>query len=162
MGRPQRSAPTLGGERSFGPLKVGHFGHTKAADSMEYFRPYQAAVLSYSLIGGFAAGAAVALFTRQAIPGIALIAGTLMGLASLFHIARSFDRLMKGGKGFVPLLSVEGALRVIIAGGAPFLIVGRGPWLGYFTYLAGFVAPLAVAILVYRQQVVCGRDDAAT
>ena len=129
---------------------------------MEYFRPYQAAVLSYSLIGAVAAAAVVVLASHESIPAIALIAGTLIGLASLFHIARSFDRLMKAGRGFLPLLSVEGALRVIIAGAVPFLIVGRGPWLGYFTYLAGFVAPLAVAIWVYRQQVVCGRDDAAT
>src|SRR5579871_4475103 len=105
---------------------------------MEYFRPYQAAVLSYSLIGAVAAASAVALLTRQLVPAAALVAGTLIGLASLFHIARSFDRLTKAGKRYVPFLSLEGALRVILAGGAPFLIVGRGPWLGYFTYLAGF------------------------
>jgi hypothetical protein len=68
---------------------------------------------------------------------------------------------MKAGKGYVPFLSIEGVLRVLLAGAAPFVIVGRGRWLGYFTYLAGFVAPLAVAILVYRQQIVNSRDDAA-
>jgi hypothetical protein len=81
-------------------------------------------------------------------------------LASLYHIAGSFDRLTKAGKGYVPFLSIEAVLRVLLAGAAPFFIVGRGPWLGYFTYLAGFVAPLAVAILVYRQQIVNSRDDA--
>ena len=90
------------------------------------------------------------------------MAGTLIGLACQFHIASGFDRLMKGGKRYLPFLPFEGVLRVLLAGAAPFLIVGRGPWLGYFTYLAGFVAPLAVAILVYRQQIVNGRDDAAT
>jgi len=129
---------------------------------MEYFRPYQAAVTSYSLVVAVAAAAALTLIWRQYIPALALIAGCLIGLASLFHIAGSFDRLMKAGKGYMPFLSIEGVLRVLLAGGAPFLIVGRGPWLGYFTYLAGFVAPLAVAILVYRQQVVYGRDDAAS
>ena len=128
---------------------------------MEYFRPYQAAVTSYSLVLAAAAAAALSLIWRQYIPAAALFAGTLIGLASLFHIAGSFDRLMKAGKGYVPFLSIEGVLRVLLAGGAPFVIVGRGPWLGYFTYLAGFVAPLAVAILVYRQQVVYGRKDAA-
>jgi hypothetical protein len=143
-------------------VKVAPFAHAKSRPSMEYFRPYQAAVISYSLVVAVAAGAALSLFWNQYIPALALFAGCLIGLASLFHIAGSFDRLMKAGKGYVPFLSIEGALRVLLAGAAPFLIVGHGPWLGYFTYLAGFVAPLAVAILVYRQQVVYGRDDAAT
>lgn len=143
-------------------VKVASFGRAKSRPSMEYFRPYQAAVMSYSLVVAVAAGAALSLFWRQYIPALALFAGCLIGLASLFHIAGSFDRLMKAGKGYVPFLSIEGALRVLLAGAAPFVIVGHGPWLGYFTYLAGFVAPLAVAILVYRQQVVYGRDDAAT
>ena len=77
------------------------------------------------------------------------------GSPTLFHIAGSFDRLVKGGKRYLPFLSIEGVLaRACSRGAAPFVIVGRGPWLGYFTYLAGFVAPLAVAILVYRQQIV--------
>lgn len=128
---------------------------------MEYFRPIQAAVASRSLLVALAVSALLALFWRQYVPAAALVAGCLIGLASLFHIARSFDRLMKGGKGYLPFISIEGVLRVVLAGAAPFFIVGRGPWLGYFTYLAGFVAPLAVAILVYRQQIVNGRDDAA-
>jgi hypothetical protein len=128
---------------------------------MKQFRPYQAAVVSRSLVVAVLAAAALALIWRLYIPGAALVAGTLIGLACQFHIAGSFDRLVKGGKGYLPFLSIEAVLRVLLAGAAPFLIVGRGPWLGYFTYLAGFVAPLAVAILVYRQQIVNGRDDAA-
>jgi hypothetical protein len=128
---------------------------------MEYFRPIQAAVASRSLVVALAAAAVLSLLWRQNVPAMALVAGCLIGLASLFHIAGSFDRLMKAGKGYVPFLSIEAVLRVLLAGAAPFFIVGRGPWLGYFTYLAGFVAPLAVAILVYRQQIVNGRDDAA-
>jgi hypothetical protein len=129
---------------------------------MENFRPYQAAVTSYSLVVALAAATALSVAWRQYIPAAALVAGTLIGLASLFHIAGSFNRLMKAGKGYLPFLSIEGVLRVLLAGSAPFFIVGRGPWLGYFTYLAGFVAPLAVAILVYRQQIVYGRNDAAS
>ena len=128
---------------------------------MEYFRPLQAAVASRSLVVALVVAAALSLLWRQYLPAVAEVAGCLIGLASLFHIAGSFDRLMKAGKGYLPFLSIEGVLRVLLAGAAPFLIVGRGPWLGYFTYLAGFVAPLAVAILVYRQQIVNGRDDAA-
>ena len=128
---------------------------------MEYFRPIQAAVASRSLLVALAVSALLAVLWHQYVPAAALVAGCLIGLASLFHIARSFDRLMKGGKGYLPFISIEGVLRVVLAGAAPFFIVGRGPWLGYFTYLAGFVAPLAVAILVYRQQIVNGRDDAA-
>jgi hypothetical protein len=128
---------------------------------MEYFRPIQAAVASRSLVAALAVAAVLSLLWRQYVPAAALVAGSLIGLASLFHIAGSFDRLMKAGKGYVPFLSIEGVLRVLLAGAAPFFIVGRGPWLGYFTYLAGFVAPLAVAILVYRQHIVNGRDDAA-
>jgi hypothetical protein len=127
---------------------------------MESYRPFQAAVASRSLVAAALAAAAMALIWRQFVPGIALVAGTLIGLACQFHIAGSFNRLVKAGKGYLPFLSIEGVLRVLLAGAAPFLIVGRGPWLGYFTYLAGFVAPLAVAILVYRQQIVNGRDNA--
>jgi hypothetical protein len=119
---------------------------------MEGFRTFQAAVALRSL--AVAAFAAVALaLGRQYLPAIALIAGTLIGLAYLFHIATSFNRLAKGGRGYLPFLTVESVLRVLLAGAAPFFIVGRGPWLGYFTYLAGFVAPLAVAILTYRKQI---------
>jgi hypothetical protein len=128
---------------------------------MEYFRPLQAAVASRSLVVAIVCAGALSVFWHQYLPAAALVAGCLIGLASLFHIAGSFNRLMNAGKGYLPFLSIEGVLRVLLAGAAPFFIVGRGPWLGYFTYLAGFVAPLAVAILVYRQQIVYGRDDAA-
>jgi len=129
---------------------------------MEYIRPYQAAIAAYSLAPAAGVAIALAAVSHAYVPAASLVAGGLIGLASLFHIAGGFDRLMKAGTSYVPFLSIEGALRVLLAGGAPFLIVGTGPWIGYFTYLAGFVAPLAVAILVYRQQVVYGRRDAAT
>ena len=119
---------------------------------MESFRPFQAAVASRSLIVAAVAAVILAL-GRQYVPALALFAGTLIGLAYLFHIATSFNRLTKGGKAYLPFLTIESVLRVLIAGAAPFIIVGRGPWLGYFTYLAGFVAPLAVAILTYRKQI---------
>ena len=129
---------------------------------MEYFRPLQAAVASRSLALALAVATVLALLWHEYASAAALIAGALIGLASLYHIAGSFDRLTKAGKGYLPFLSIEAVLRVLLAGAAPFIIVGRGPWLGYFTYLAGFVAPLAVAILVYRQQIVNSRDDAAS
>lgn len=119
---------------------------------MESFRAFQAAVASRSLAVGAVAAVALAL-GHQYLPALALIAGTLIGLAYLFHIATSFNRLTKGGKGYLPFLTIESLLRVLLAGAAPFFIVGRGPWLGYFTYLAGFVAPLAVAILVYKNRI---------
>ena len=128
---------------------------------MEAFRPFQAAVASRSLVVAVVAAAALATVWHQFVPAASLLAGCLIGLAYLFHIAGSFNRLVKGGKGYLPFLSFEAVLRVLLAGAAPFLIVGRGPWLGYFTYLAGFVAPLAVAILTYRQQIVDSRDNAA-
>jgi hypothetical protein len=119
---------------------------------MEGFRPFQAAVASRSLIVAAIAAAALAL-GKLYVPALALFAGCLIGLAYLFHIATSFNRLTKGGKAYLPFLTIESVLRVLLAGAAPFIIVGRGPWLGYFTYLAGFVAPLAVAILTYRKQI---------
>jgi hypothetical protein len=62
----------------------------------------------------------------------------------------------------MPFLTIESLVRVLVAGAAPLVIVGRGPWIGYFTYLAGFVAPLAVAILTYRKQIIpeCAPTDA--
>ncbi len=119
---------------------------------MESFRTFQAAVALRSLALGAAAAVALAL-GHQTLPAIALFAGTLIGMAYLFHIATSFDRLTKGGKRYLPFSTVESILRVLLAGAAPFFIVGRGPWLGYFTYLAGFVAPLAVAIWVYKNRI---------
>ena len=96
------------------------------------------------------------------VAALALFAGTLIGLAYLFHIATGFNRLTKGGRGYMPFLTIESLVRVFVAGAAPVVIVGRGPWVGYFTYLAGFVAPLAVAILTYRKQIVseCASTDA--
>jgi hypothetical protein len=119
---------------------------------MEGFRPYQAAVALRSLAVAAIAAAALAV-VHQYLPAVALIAGALIGLAYLFHIATGFDRLVKAGKRYMPFLIGESVLRVLLAGAAPFLIVGRGPWLGYFTYLAGFVAPLAVAILEYKNRI---------
>jgi len=120
---------------------------------MEGFRPFQAAVASRSLVMAVAAAAVLVILWRLWVPAAALVAGCLISLACQFHIAGSFNRLVKGGKRNLPFLPFEGVLRVLLAGAAPFLIVGRGPWLGYFTYLAGFVAPLAVAFWVYRQQI---------
>ncbi|HYK54459.1 MAG TPA: hypothetical protein VEV38_13125 [Candidatus Eremiobacteraceae bacterium] len=143
-------------------MKVGPKPRTNARDLMEYIRPYQAAIATFSLVPAAVVALALAIVWHAPVPAVSLVAGVLIGLASLFHIAGSFDRLLKAGKGYVPFLSIEGVLRVLLAGAAPFLIVGKGPWVGYFTYLAGFVAPLAVAILVYRQQVVYARRDTAT
>jgi hypothetical protein len=120
---------------------------------MESFRPFQAAVASRSLVLATLAASGLAIFGHMTVPAIALLAGTLIGLAYLFHIATSFNRLTKGGKGYLPFLTFESVIRVLLAGAAPFIIVGRSSALGYFTYLAGFVAPLAVAILVYRKQI---------
>jgi len=119
---------------------------------MEGFRAFQAAVASRSLMVAAAAAVLLAI-GRQYIPALALFAGTLVGLVYLYHIATSFNRLTRGGKAYLPFLTVESVLRVALAGAAPFVIVGRGPALGYVTYLAGFVAPLAVAILAYRKQI---------
>jgi hypothetical protein len=119
---------------------------------MEGFRTYQAAVASRSLAVGAIAAAALAV-AHQYIPALALLAGTLIGLAYLFHIATGFNRLTKGGSKYIPFLVGESVVRVLLAGAAPFLIVGRGPALGYATYLAGFVAPLAVAIWAYKNRI---------
>jgi len=126
---------------------------------MEGFRPFQAAVASRSLAVAVVAAVALALW-HQYVPALSLLAGTLIGFAYLFHIAASFNRLTKGGRGYLPFLTIESMLRVLLAGAAPFIIVGRGPWPGYATYLAGFVAPLAVAILTYRKQI--STDSAQT
>ncbi|HXW76356.1 MAG TPA: hypothetical protein VEJ20_03010 [Candidatus Eremiobacteraceae bacterium] len=128
---------------------------------MEDYRRFQAAVASRSLVTAVLAAATLGISVRQSLPAVSLIAGTMIGLACLFHIAGSFNRLVKGGKRYLPFLTFESMLRVLLAGAAPFLIVGRSSALGWFTYLAGFVVPLAVAILVYRQLIVDARDNAA-
>ena len=119
---------------------------------MEGFRAFQAAVATRSLMVAAAAAVLLAI-GRQYIPALALVAGTLIGLVYLYHIATGFNRLTRGGKAYLPLLTIESVLRVLLVGAAPFVIVGRGPALGYLTYLAGFVAPLAVSILAYRKQI---------
>jgi hypothetical protein len=128
---------------------------------MEGIRSYQAAVAIRSLITAVILAALTAFIWRQLIPVLALVAGTLIGLSYLFHIAGSFHRLVKGGKRYLPFLQIESVIRVLLAGAAPFIIVGDRSVVGYFTYLAGFVAPLAVAILQYRQQIDDGCDNAA-
>lgn len=120
---------------------------------MENVRSYQVAVALRSLVIAFVAAVAVYATTHDRVATFALIAGVLIGLAYLLHIAAGFNRLTKGGKGYLPFLTAESLVRVFVAGAAPFVIVGRAGALGYFTYLAGFVAPLAVAILAYRQQI---------
>ena len=129
---------------------------------MDNLRPYAVAVASRSLVLATIAALGLAILGHLKVPALALLAGTMIGLAYLFHIATSFNRLTKGGKGYLPFLTVESLVRVFVAGAAPVIIVGRGPWLGYFTYLAGFVAPLAVAILTYRKQISieCAQTDA--
>ena len=129
---------------------------------MEKLRPFAAAVATRSLAIAAIASIALATFGHSRIAALALFAGTLIGLAYLFHIATGFNRLTKGGRGYMPFLTIESLVRVFVAGAAPLVIVGRGPWIGYFTYLAGFVAPLAVAILTYRKQIVseCASTDA--
>jgi hypothetical protein len=119
---------------------------------MEGTRPFQAAVASRSLTVAVIAAVALAL-GRQYVPALALLAGAMVGVAYLFHIAGSFNRLAKGGKAYLAFLPIETVLRVLLAGAAPIILVGRGPLLGYATYLAGFVAPLAVAILLYKKQI---------
>jgi hypothetical protein len=130
---------------------------------MESIRAFKAAVISRSLLVASIAALSLGFGTHQTVAALALFAGSLIGLANLFHIAGSFNRLVKGGKKYLPFLPLEGVLRVLLCGAAPFVIVGRGPWLGYFTYIAGFVAPLAVAILAYQQQINASRvkPDAA-
>jgi hypothetical protein len=128
---------------------------------MEGIRSYQAAVASRSLTTAVILAILVAIIWRQLIPVAALLAGSLIGLTYLFHIAGSFHRLVKGGKRYLPFLRIESVVRVLIAGAAPFLIVGDRSTVGYFTYLAGFVAPLAVAILQYRQQISNNCNNAA-
>lgn len=119
---------------------------------MENIRTFRIAVTARSLVVLAIATALFAAFTHKLVPALANSAGTLIGLAYLFHIAAGFNRLVKGGKGYLPLLTIESVLRVLIAGAAPFVIVGHGPIIGYIAYLAGFVAPLAVAIVTFRQQ----------
>ncbi|MDQ6767813.1 MAG: hypothetical protein M3Z41_08395 [Candidatus Eremiobacteraeota bacterium] len=131
---------------------------------MKSVRAFQAAVATRAVIVAVVSAALIAAFARSMLPGVTLVAGTLVGLAYLFHIASSFNRLTKGGKQYLPLLTVESLVRVLLAGAVPLIIVGRGPALAYFSYLAGFVAPLAVAILVYRKQISVdsAQTDAAT
>jgi hypothetical protein len=118
---------------------------------MENTRSFAAIVAARSLSVVLAA-AAICILTQKPRAALGLLAGALVGLAYLFHIARSFNRLVKGGGRYLPLLTLESVVRVLLAGAAPVVIVGRSSLLGYFAYLAGFVAPLAVAILTYQQQ----------
>ncbi|HLW38417.1 MAG TPA: hypothetical protein VKR99_08320 [Candidatus Eremiobacteraceae bacterium] len=120
---------------------------------METVRMFQQAVALRSLGLIVVAAAALAIFGNLKVPALALFGGGVVGVAYLFHIAASFNRLAKSGKRYLPFLTLESLVRVLLAGSLPFLILRHGPALGYFTYLAGFVAPLGVAILTYRKQI---------
>ena len=94
---------------------------------MEGFRQFSAAVALRSLVLTVAGLAVLAAF-RQWIPALALLAGCLIGLAYLFHIATSFNRLTKGGRWYLPFNLIESILRILVAGAAPFFIVKNWAW----------------------------------
>ena len=94
----------------------------------------------------------VGLLSHGFAAALAAVVGSSIGLTYLLHIARGFDRLVKGGKRFIPFTIVESLLRIFIVGVAPFVIFRHGPALAYIVYVAGFVAPLAVAIITAAQQ----------
>jgi uncharacterized membrane protein len=105
-----------------------------------------------SLLVAFVASVVSFAAIHSVVVGAAFLAGSCIGLAYLFHIATGFDRLVKAGQKYLPFLILESLLRVFVVAAAPFVIMPHGPALGYFLYLAGFVAPLAVVIATIRQQ----------
>jgi len=107
---------------------------------------FRTAVVRRSLtVAGLASGSL--LFARQWTLAEAVAAGTLIGLLSFVHIIKGFRRLVEGSKATLPLVQVEGAVRVIVAGAVPWLLFPRGPLLAFLAYIAGFVAPLAVSAM---------------
>jgi len=119
---------------------------------MDGFRTIAAPVVKRSLVLSCCA-AALFSFAGQEKAALAALAGSVLGVGYLYHIALGFDRLARRLKAQLPFTIFESVLRVIVAGAAPVLIVGRGPAIGYAAYLAGFVAPLAVAIFTIRNQI---------
>jgi asparagine N-glycosylation enzyme membrane subunit Stt3 len=118
---------------------------------MDDVRSFQAAVTWRSL-GLAVAAAPVLLAFGHAWGALAFMAGTLVGNLARFHTAAGFNRLTKSGRRYLPLLTISSMGRVILAGAGAAVVAGHRPPFDVFAYLAGFVAPLAVAIAVYRQQ----------
>jgi hypothetical protein len=117
---------------------------------MEGFRSFQAVAVRSLVFAGVAA-LIVAVFV-SGTAALALFLGNAVGVAYLLHIAGTFRRLVKSGRRYLPLLTVGATIRVILVGALPFMVFRHGPALVYFTYLAGFVAALGVAIASYHKQ----------
>ena len=107
---------------------------------------FRAAVVGRSLSAAGLASASL-LIARQWTTAEAVTAGTLVGLLSFVHILRGFRRLTEGSKSMLPLVQFEGGVRVVIAGAVPWLLFPHGPASAFFTYVAGFVAPIAVSAM---------------
>lgn len=118
---------------------------------MEGFRSFQAVAIR-SLVFAAAAAVLIAAFVPTKTAALALFLGNAVGVAYLFHIAGTFHRLVKSGKKYLPFLTIGATIRVVLVGALPFIIFRHGPALVYFTYLAGFVAALGVAIASYQKQ----------
>jgi len=122
---------------------------------MEGFRRIAAPLVMRSLVPGAFVAGLLALMGHAKV-ALALVSGAVIGIGYLYHIAAGYDRLAVRLKAQLPFTLFESVLRVLIAGAAPVLIVGRGPLVGYLAYFVGFVAPLAVATFTIRNEMRVG------
>ncbi|MBC5828391.1 MAG: hypothetical protein GIW99_12040 [Candidatus Eremiobacteraeota bacterium] len=117
---------------------------------MDGYRRFQAALTQRSLAVAALAAGLLALTDRR-LSAEAFIVGSAVGLAAIFHIGTSFNRLLNRPSRRLLLYMGESLLRVLIAGAVPVWLVGKGPASAYLAYIVGFVIPLAVAAVLVRQ-----------
>lgn len=110
-----------------------------------YGRKLPMAVLS--MLFGISAGLVVA--TRSPIAGIALVFGTLCGIANAFLTMRGTERLVDHRS--VSSFVFSSILRIGVFGIVPVEFALHGPWWSMGAYFIGFFTPLALyTVLVAR------------
>ena len=110
-----------------------------------YGRKLPMAVMSLSF--GISAGLVVA--TRSPIAGIALVFGTLCGIANAYLTMRGTERLVDHRS--VSSFVFSSILRIGVFGIVPVEFALHGPWWSMGAYFIGFFTPLALyTVLVAR------------
>jgi len=98
---------------------------------------------------GFAVLAALALWVWSPITAVALVTGTICGIANALLTMRGGERLLDHQS--VSAFVISSTLRIVVFGIVPVEFVLHGPLWAMASYFVGFFTPLALyAMIVAR------------